>query len=50
MTRLLNQLSRTGDDPGVRFKGGVHVMLGVALLGLVAMCFIPKSVETSTDS
>ena len=45
MTRLLNQLSRTGDDPGVRFKGGLHVMLGVFLLGLVALCFIACSVS-----
>lgn len=43
MTRLLNKLTRPGDDPGARFKGGAQVMLGVALLGLLALCFIAAS-------
>ena len=43
MTQLLNKLTRSGDEPGVRFTGGTQVMLGVALLGLVALCFIAAS-------
>ncbi|MBR3903800.1 MAG: HDIG domain-containing protein [Akkermansia sp.] len=43
MTRLLNNLSRTGDDPGARFKGSAHIMSGVALLGIAALCFIACS-------
>lgn len=43
MTRLLNQLSRPGDDPGTRFKGGAQIISGVSLLGIAAVCFIACS-------
>ncbi len=41
MTRIINNISRSGDDPAPpKFKGGPMFILGVALLGLVAMCFM----------
>lgn len=44
MTRLINKLSSTGDDPGSRFRSNSKIMTGVGLLGLVAMCFMACSV------
>ena len=45
MTRQMTQLSRSGDAPGVRFKGGIKVMTGISLLGIIALCFIACSVS-----
>lgn len=43
MTRILNQLSRPGDDSASRFRGGLQIMSGVSLLGIAAVCFIACS-------
>lgn len=43
MTRLLNNLTRPGNAPVNRIPGEAKVMLGIALLGLVALCFIAAS-------
>lgn len=40
MTHLINNLSRAGDDPASRVKSGSYVVAGVALLGIVATCFM----------
>lgn len=44
MTTLLQNISPQSDDIGTRFKGSAHIMLGLALIGLVALCFIACSV------
>ena len=40
MNNIINRLSRAGDDPFSRPKSNPYVKAGVALLGLVAMCFL----------
>lgn len=44
MTKILRKLSPQGDDPGARFKGSEKIMLGLALIGVVVLCFIACSV------
>ena len=50
MTKLLKNLKPHGDNPGNRTAGSSNVMLGIGILGVIALCFIACSTAASAWS
>ena len=50
MTKLLKNLKPHGDNPGNRTAGSSNVMLGIGVLGVIALCFIACSTAASAWS